>query len=161
MHSRLVAKFGALFTFGLPASPLVAHLPVTLVWNRCEMPTKKLKGDKRLLGTWRSDRQRTLQDWVWRPGWRARKRKKLASIFGHLILRYTRSRLYSNLKGYKETETYELLGADSDSVVIRRWDSHVAEWRLRHIHFDGEHYYWITIGRQREWFKKIRRKPQG
>jgi len=140
----------------------VPQCHVTLACSLCEMPPQKSKTDKRLLGTWRSDRGRTIKAWVWRRGWPMRKRKKLASIFGHLILRYTRTRLYSDYKGHKETEKYELLGADSSSVVIRRWDLHEAEWRLRQIHFEGDQYYWISlgVGRQREWFKRIG-KPQG
>ena len=120
------------------------------------MPTHKPKTDKRLLGTWRSDRRRTLKDWIWRRGWPARKRKKLASIFGHLTLRYTRARLYSDYRGHKEIEKYEILAADSDSVAIRRWDSLLEEWRIRHIHFEGDRY-WISIGRQREWFKRVKK----
>lgn len=118
------------------------------------MATPKLKTDKLLLGTWHSDRRRTLKDWTWRRGWPARKRKKLASIFGHLTLRYTRTRLYSDYQGHKEIEQYEIIAADSDSVAIRRWDTLLEEWRIRHIHFEGDRY-WISIGRQREWFKRV------
>jgi hypothetical protein len=116
----------------------------------------KLKTDKRLLGTWRSDRRLTLKDRVWRRGWSGQKRKKIASIFGHLTLRYTRSRLYSDYRGHKAITKYEVVAADSDSVAIRTWDSLLKEWRIRHIHFAGDHY-WISIasGWNREWFKQV------
>lgn len=120
------------------------------------MPSHKLKTDKRLLGTWRSDRRRTLKDWIWRRGWSARKRRLFASIFGHLTIRYTWTRFYTNFKGHKETKQYEVVAADSDSVAVVRWDSLLQEFRIRHIHFQGERY-WISIGRQREWFKKIKK----
>jgi hypothetical protein len=120
------------------------------------MPTRKPKTDKRLLGTWRSDRRLTLKDWVWRRGWPAQKRKKFASIFGHLTLRYTRSRLYSDYRGHKAITKYEVIALDSDSVAIRSWDSLLKEWRIRHIHFAGDHY-WISIasGWNKEWFKQV------
>jgi hypothetical protein len=84
------------------------------------------------------------------------KRKKFASIFGHLTLHYTRSRLYSDYRGHKEITKYEVVAVDSDSVAIRSWDSLLKEWRIRHIHFAGD-YYWIMIasGRGREWFKRV------
>jgi hypothetical protein len=119
------------------------------------MPTRKSKTDKRLLGTWRSDRRRTLKDWIWPRDWPARKRKKLAGIFGHLTLRYTQTRSYSDYRGHKEIRRYEVVAADSDSVAIRRWDSLYAEWRIRHIHFEGDRY-WISLGRQREWFRRVK-----
>jgi hypothetical protein len=76
------------------------------------MTTHKAKQDKRLLGTWRSDRRRTLRDWIWRKGFPASKRKRLADIFGHLTLRYTKRRLYSDYKGYKEMDNFEIVAAD-------------------------------------------------
>jgi len=120
------------------------------------MPTHKPITDKRLLGTWRSDRRFTLKDWVWRRGWSAQKRKKFASIFGHFTIRYTRFRFYTDYRGSKEIKKYEVVAMDSDSVAIRSWDSLLKEWRILHIHFAGDHY-WIPIasGRNREWFKRV------
>ena len=74
-----------------------------------EMTTHTPNTAKKLLGTWHSDRSRTLEDWIWRRGWPARKRKRLASIFGHLTLRYTKSRLYSDYKGHKEIQKYKIV----------------------------------------------------
>ena len=112
---------------------------------------------KKLLGTWHSDRRRTLEDWIWRRGWPARKRKRLASIFGHLTLRYTKSRLYSDYKGHKEIQKYKIVAVDADSVAITLWDSLLEEWRIRHIHFENDRY-WISLGRQREWFKRVKKR---
>ena len=112
---------------------------------------------KMLLGTWHSDRSLTLKDWIWRRGWTARKRKKLASIFGHLALRYTRSRLYSDYKGHKEIQNYKIVAVDADSVAVILWDSSLEDRQIRHIHFENDRY-WIAIGRQREWFKRVKKR---
>jgi len=82
----------------------------------------------------------------------------LASIFGHLTLRYTQTRLYSDYQGHKETQQFEIVATDSDSVAITLWDSELKEFRIRHIHFEGDRY-WISIGRQREWFRKVIKSP--
>jgi len=78
----------------------------------------------------------------------------LANIFGHLTLRYTQTRLYSDYQGHKEIQKFEVVAADSDSIAITLWDSLLEESRIRHIHFEGDRY-WISIGHQREWFKRV------
>jgi hypothetical protein len=113
------------------------------------------KTDARLLGTWRSDRRRTLQDWIWPPRTGEKVRKRLSAAFGHLILRYTRTRIYSDLKGFQDTETYEILGADSNSVAIVVRGPLPEQGTIYHIHFEGDRHYWISLGRQREWFRRV------
>jgi len=95
-----------------------------------------------------------MKDWVWRRGWSPRKRKLLANIFGHLTIRYTRSRFYSDYKGHKETQKYKVIGSDSETVSITWWYSFLKEQQVRKIHFEGDRY-WISIGRHKEWFKRV------
>jgi hypothetical protein len=111
------------------------------------------KTDRPLVGTWRSDRRRTLKDWVWRPRASAAHRERIAEIFGHLILRYTRQKIHSELKGDRRSQSYRILGSDASSVAILYGDSNGQT--IQHIHFDGSDRYWICMGRQREWFKRI------
>ena len=120
------------------------------------MPTRKKTADMRLLGTWRSDRRRTLKEWVWKRGTPPKRRKLIRDIFGHLTIRYTRQRMHSDFKGQKDSQPYKVIGSDSDSVAIMSYVGWMEERRIYHIHFEGERYYWITIGRQREWFKRVR-----
>jgi len=120
------------------------------------MPSQTRKTHRRLLGTWRSDRRRTLKDWVWPPRTSAKARKRWAAIFGHLLLRYTRTRVYSDYQGTESTQEYAILGSDADSVAIKTYDSLLEEDRIYHIHFEGERHYWITLGRQREWFRRVK-----
>ena len=120
------------------------------------MPKLKSKTDRRLLGTWRSDRRRTLKEWIWRPGTTPKKRKFIADVFGHLTIRYTRQRTHSNFKGRSDSQPYELIGSDSDSVAIMSYVDWMQERRIYHIHFEGTHHYWVAIGRQREWFRRVK-----
>ena len=85
--------------------------------------------------------------------------KRVADISGHLTLRSTRGRVYSEFKGSCDAQEYEVLAADSDSVAIVYLDSVFKERRIQHIHFDGDHY-WIALGRNREFFRRMRSANQ-
>lgn len=115
------------------------------------------KSDKRLLGAWRSDRRRTMKDWSWPKSMRAERRKRFAALFSHLTVRYTRQRIHTDLKGYRNSQPYEVVASDSDSVAILCESALLGGRRIQHIHFDGDDYYWIEIlERQREWFKRVK-----
>lgn len=76
-------------------------------------------------------------------------------MFGHLTIRYTRQRMHSDFKGHRDSQPYEVIGADSDSVAIMAYVTLTEERTICHIHFEGDRHYWIAIGRQREWFKRV------
>src|SRR4051794_1830606 len=98
------------------------------------MPAKRRKTDTRLLGTWRSDRRRTLKEWVSRRGTTAKRRKLICDMFGRLTIHYTRQWMRSEFKGHKNSRLYEIIGADSDSVAIMVYVDWMEEWRISHIH---------------------------
>ena len=119
------------------------------------MPKKATKTEKRLLGTWLSDRQRTLKELRFRPGTSRKSREWLRASFGHLRLTYTRHQIRTVLKDFQTTDAYEVLVSDANSVAIR-WHCKVTdEWDIRHIHFHGQDHYWVSYGYHREWFKRI------
>jgi len=115
--------------------------------------------DKRLIGRWRSDRRKTVVEWVYARRATEKRRKRLADIFGHLILQFTRKEIYSEFKGSRGIQDYKILASDSDSVAITHWDSLLKERRIQHIHFEGNHY-WIALGRNREFFRRVRSANQ-
>ncbi len=117
------------------------------------MPRKPSKVDRRLLGTWRSDRRKTMAEMVWPRTMKLDRRKWFAGLFGHLKLRYTPRFCFSDLKGYQERGPYEVIAIDTDSVAI------MSAGQIQHLHFEGEHY-WISCGRNREWFKRVKSKPR-
>src|ERR1043166_1017472 len=112
------------------------------------------KTDKRLLGTWRSDRKRTVVDWRFDRRVTPVQRRKFFDIFGRLRLTYTRTRIRGPLPDYEYTLRYEVLASDSDSVAIRYEDRQLGEWRVQHIHFKGRNRYWIALGQNRDWFRR-------
>lgn len=114
------------------------------------------KTDSRLLGTWQSDRRRTFRHWKPKPGARPVAIRKFKSLFGELVVRWTRKRCYSELGEFRRRVDYELVARDSSSVVIREWDEFVEDHRLRYITFDGEDRYWLACsGSFHECFRRV------
>lgn len=112
--------------------------------------------DKRLLGTWRTDRRRTVAEWHFAKRLAPRRRRKFLAIFGKLRLTYTPTRIRGVYGDYRYIQRYEVLATDSDTVAIRYEDKQVTgQWRIQHIHFEKGDHYWIALGGNREWFKRI------
>lgn len=112
-----------------------------------------------MLGTWRSDRQPTVAGWRFIKRLTSERRRKFLDIFGRLRVTYTRTRIRGVLREYRFTQRYEVLAADSDTVAIRYEDAQLTgEWRIEHIHFEGRDRYWIALGANREWFKRVRNR---
>jgi len=82
-------------------------------------------------------------------------------IFGKLRITYTPTRIRGVLRDYRFIQPYELLAADSDTVAIRYHDSQLTgEWCIQHIQFDGHDRFWVALGPNREWFRRVK-KPAG
>lgn len=120
------------------------------------MPTQAPKTHSRLLGTWLSDRKPTIGGWRFRKRLTPEQRRKFLGIFGHLRITYTRTHIRGVLRDYRYTQRYEVLASDSDSVAIRYEDTQLlGEWRIEHLHFEGRDRFWIALGLNREWFKRV------
>ena len=131
---------------------------------------------KLLIGTWKSDKQKTLETCGKYHRLSGVKKQKFASIFGRLVLRYTHTRIYFSLRGTNWTAKYDIIAEDSDSVVVKIHSDDLwkkaglitadivkrsSEPRLLHIHFrtlNGTQYCWIGLGGFCEWFKKLPNK---
>jgi hypothetical protein len=110
--------------------------------------------DRRLLGTWKSDRRQTFKWFYPKPGCSPTNWRKFKAIFGKLIVRWGYTKCHTDLDGYKETRAYEVVASDANSVVVRILDPTAPRGRLCHIHFEGD-YYWISVRNWREFFKRV------
>jgi hypothetical protein len=118
-----------------------------------------LIGDSRLVGRWRSDRERTMAEWRFQPDTPEDKRALVSGMFGKLELTYTRWRCESVFEGTRETGWYRVLARDESSVMIRSWSHLPYVGRVQslfHVHFEDA-LYWITLGTSntREFFRRI------
>ena len=84
---------------------------------------------KKLLGTWISDRKRTLQLCAsyHNPKFK-KKRKVLSSMFGKLELKFTKKHIHSTYDGdFLGKEKYKVLDQAEDSLVLKYKDTMWAE----------------------------------
>lgn len=79
-----------------------------------------LEGQKRLLGTWQSDRQRTLRTSNTNRQLPAGARKRrYVAIFGELVLRFTPKFCYQTFDDKTHKERYDVVAEDDDSIALR------------------------------------------
>ena len=108
--------------------------------------------DQRLLGLWRSDKAQTLSEWVFASGTSPEASTKVQALFGKLVLRYTPARVFTEFEGDKTVCPYRVVAVDEQSVAIVRRSEGKDE--IQHIHFSGENSYWVSCGRNREFFTR-------
>jgi len=109
--------------------------------------------DRRLLGTWRSDRNRTGREIAARRDISRSQGRRLRQLFGALELRFTRTRCYTSFKGEVKANAYRVVAKDSASVIVAYLDPESGEETLYQLHFEGRHY-WMCLGAIREYFRK-------
>lgn len=108
-----------------------------------------LKFDRRLIGTWKSDRRRTFQN-LKPPSnaspQRLKGRKRFKAFFGKLVIRWGRGTMYTELNGYRDSVKYQIIARDSKSIVVQFRSALFDEMEFQQIHFDGDDHYWVGIG---------------
>lgn len=109
--------------------------------------------DQRLLGVWQSDKAQTLSEWVFSPGASPEDKARVEAWFGKLVLRYTPARVFTEFEGDKTVCPYRVAAADEQSVAIVRRTEGRDE--IQHIHFSAENSYWVSCGRNREFFHRV------
>lgn len=114
--------------------------------------TEKRHVDRRLLGTWRSDKERTLALWKHQKKLAPETRERFDNIFGKFTLRFTETHIFTEFEGTKDTVPYSVVASDSSSVLIV-WHEE-KERSLQHIHFEGESYY-VLSGYNVEFYKRV------
>lgn len=118
-------------------------------------PLSEIDARKRLLGTWRSDRKRTLAQWHFYTA-NPKHLKMLRAMFGKLVLRYTPTRCYIEFEGNKTVGKYEVVWSDQSSVFLKNKNDQVDE-RPYQIVFDSEDCYYLLAGRANiEFFRRVK-----
>jgi hypothetical protein len=113
--------------------------------------------DKRLIGTWRSDRTRTLRTYRPKPGAPSKAVRQFKGLFGKMVVQWGRGVFRSDLDGFRTVEKYTVVAADSTSVVVKMPGPLGPERQLQQIHFEGE-YYWVALGGGLcEYFRRVPR----
>ncbi len=139
------------------------------------------KTDKRLLGTWKSDRVRTFKEWRFTKRLSQKRKTWFKSLFGKLEITYSRTCARSVLphRKWEQSQRYAIVATDETSVAIVLFGKILVKNQrhfepvnlqlldefldprpqIQHLHFDNNHY-WISLGngRNREFFRKLRHR---
>jgi|SRR5207249_2990761 len=107
---------------------------------------------RRLRGTWRSDRKKTMSRWVFPKRLADEKRRFWASIFGKNVWRFTTENVYGTFEDQRSVSRYKVLWADQWSAVVLFRDG--KEQRVHHIFFDGDWFYLLAGRDNVEYFKR-------
>jgi hypothetical protein len=119
------------------------------------------KSARRLLhGTWRSDRERTVAQWVYPKRLAVKRRKWFESIFGHLVVQFTAAFEICEHKGKRSRRRYRVLWSREGPVfpqlfiVIKDSDGEKGQ----HIFFDSPDSFYVQGGKCAEYFKRASSK---
>ncbi len=110
------------------------------------------KIDKRLIGTWRSDKERTAKLWRYKNELDEVNKAKFESIFGKMTRRFTATMIYSEFEDQKSSGKYWVVASDSRSVVVAYPDPSGLE--LQQIFFE-EDWHYVYSGYNIEFFRRV------
>jgi hypothetical protein len=116
------------------------------------MAKTSTKSDKRLTGTWQSDRRKTFQNYRPDKSISAAHLRRFKALFGKFTVRWGRTKYYTELDGFRDSGNYEIVASDETSVVIRHTDFITGQSELKQIHFEGDYYWFPLGGNLTEWF---------
>ncbi len=111
-----------------------------------------------LLGNWKSDEERTLQE-VRKIFAMPKKVRDLFenNFFGNLEFQFTENKIYSELDGKKYEEPYEVISYTDKSITIKSWSILLQEDEETTYYIEGEAIY-VIISKYnfREYFKRVK-----
>ena len=112
------------------------------------------QAQKRLQGTWRSDAERTISQWVFPKRLAAKKYKWFKAIFGKNTWRFSGKQLHGEFEDQKSISVYRIIWASEFSAVIVIGRG--VDQNCHHLFFEGEHFY-LSAGRAGnvEYFKRV------
>jgi len=109
---------------------------------------------KRLLGTWRSDKARSIAQWKFSKPISAKRRRAFASIFGKNVWRFRPNTCVGTYEDLTWTARYRVLWADEHSAVVEFKNGEGT--RCHHLFFEGNHFYFAAgYAGSVEYFKRM------
>jgi hypothetical protein len=109
--------------------------------------------DFRLLGTWQSDKERTIKFWRYTEEPDPAQRRQLEALLGKLTRRYTETHSYGEFEGDTWSDEYRVVDSDFRSVVVAYRDD--KDYSLQQIFFEKDSMY-LVAGFNLEFFRRVR-----
>jgi hypothetical protein len=113
--------------------------------------------DPRLFGTWKSDGDATVAEVKKTRTLSDEQEQKLNASVGKMRITYTATTLTTDVDGAVESQSYQVVRKDADSVTIKAWSPLTKEEVNFHIRFDGTDTYWVDFpsGKGSECFRRV------
>jgi hypothetical protein len=124
--------------------------------------------DSRLIGTWMSDKERTIEMMAASTDKEGEAFHKLATLLGRMKVHYSKETIYIEMDGKIDSSAYEVLGTDRHSCVIKiaidddtKIDAEIDDIlkisSFSTVHFADANTYWVTsqFGGFHEYFKRV------
>jgi hypothetical protein len=107
---------------------------------------KPRPAESRLIGTWQSDADATIAEMRKKKAVTEKQEEALRKLFGRLRITYAATSLMTDLDGVQETQRYQVVSQDGDSIVLREWfpASKKKEQQVR-IRFIDKDTYWVDV----------------
>jgi Spy/CpxP family protein refolding chaperone len=128
-------------------------LAATVVASGQTIATMNPAKDTRLLGTWLSDKERTVGMWRYRKELTDEQRAKFEAIFGKFRKRFTATHVHTEFEGDKTTTRYKVVAADSRSVVVSFPDEKSSN--LQQLFFEDGGWMYVFSGYNVEFFRRV------
>jgi len=123
----------------------------------CPLEKRRTRTDRRLLGQWRSDREKTFSQWIYPEKLARPMQRRFESLFGQLKIRFTPSYVYMDYQGEETRLKYSVIWANSTSCMVEY--ENPEEHPAQHVVFEG-HYYSVRVGNNVEYFRRITPKSK-
>ena len=110
-----------------------------------------------LRGTWRSDRRRTVAQWVYPKRLAVARRKSFEAIFGKMVVQFTPTRHISKYGSRSWSAPYRVLWSREGPTfpqLVLLFEGKDGE-TAQHIFFDSPNSYYIQGGKCAEFFKRV------
>ena len=106
---------------------------------------KSRGGDPRLIGTWKSDADATIAEMRKSRAVTDKQEAGLRKLFGKMIITYAAKTLTTELDGKLDTQPYQIVSKDRDSIVLKSWFAISNKDEQFHIRFTDSDTYWVDV----------------
>jgi len=114
--------------------------------------------DPRLFGTWRSDADATVAEIKKTRTLTDEQEQKLKTmLFGKMKITYTATTVTTDFDGTVESQSYEVVRKNADSVTLKAWSPLTKKDETFRIRFVGTETYWVDseVANVSECFRRI------
>jgi hypothetical protein len=130
----------------------IAMTPLTLAVPSVDAAAQKRRIDTRLLGRWRSNKEKTVNLWRYPKPVTDEVRTKFEAIFGKFEIEFTRTRVRTTFDSDVRSYSYWVVASDSNSVVVAYPKD--KEPDLQHFYFEQDGIY-VPTGYNFEFFRRV------